>query len=106
MKPEGMSTSGLLTLGDAQGHDNGPARPGWLVAAAADRNWIEFSALASCRMMASRRPRAIRAFVARAGVLMTHAIPAAAGAVYGVEGQAHAAVAPRLVKDNRRSARA
>lgn len=70
MKPEGMSTSGLLTLRDAKAMTTDlHAQVGW-VAAAAGRNWIGFSAPASCRRMASRRPRASRASVTRAAVLI------------------------------------
>jgi hypothetical protein len=73
-------------------------------AAAADRNWTGCSALASCRTMASRRPRASHASAARGRPQCTPSTPQPMRYT-GLGGQAHATVAPRLVKDHRRSAR-
>jgi hypothetical protein len=75
MKPGGVSTSGLLTLRDAQAMAlDLPA--GCLVATAAGRNWIGFSAPASGRRMASRRPRASHASAPTMGVLIAGQPPA------------------------------
>ncbi len=69
MKPGGISTSGMLTLRDGQTITTDVrAQVGWAPPRPA-RNWTGFSALASCRKMASRHPTASRASVTRADVL-------------------------------------
>src|SRR6266566_6534722 len=103
MKPGGVSTCGLLIVRDAQTMTTDvQAQVGWSPPRPVGTGLGQRPA--SCRRM---RPAVAQEPAgpwspARASSL--HAIPAAAGAVYRVEGQAHAAV-PRLVKDRRRSAR-
>src|SRR6478609_7834499 len=99
MKPGGVSTSGLLTLRDAQTMTTDlHAQVGWSPLRLAE-NWIGFSAwrhAAGCPA-AVQEPAGPRS-PSRASAWWPS--PAAAGAVYRVEGQAHVAAAPRLVKDH------